>query len=167
MKYFNRVNGNEVSQLMSWEGLVPCGPFWEEGSSLAQSCGQRFLPTAGVGLGDCTAAQENIWAASAWLAVASLWLDLEVHRSFAAVCGHSHPPWDEGAAQQLWAGLGASLVSLILCSSLNPCVPAACAVCHQAASRTGASCEAWGSTAPYGHSLQSIGPFSFTSSDME
>lgn len=31
-----------------------------ERQSLAQSWGQRFLPTAGVGLGDCTAAQENL-----------------------------------------------------------------------------------------------------------
>lgn len=50
---------------MSSEGLVPCQPCWEKGSSLAQSWGRCFLPTAGVGLGDCTAAQENIWAPSA------------------------------------------------------------------------------------------------------
>lgn len=62
MKYFNRVNNNEVNQIMSWEGLVPCGPCWGKGSSLAQSWGRCFLPTASVGLGDCTAAQENIWA---------------------------------------------------------------------------------------------------------
>lgn len=37
-----------------------------ERHSLAQSWGQRFLSTAGVGLGDCTAAQENLWAPSAW-----------------------------------------------------------------------------------------------------
>lgn len=39
------------------------------------------------------------WSSSSL--VPSLWLDVEVHRSFAAVFGHhSHPLWDEGAAQQ-------------------------------------------------------------------
>lgn len=38
----------------------------------------------------------------------SLWLDVDMHRSLAAdhVSDHSHHPWDQGAAQQLWAGLG-------------------------------------------------------------
>lgn len=60
--------------IMSWEGQAPCGAHWEEGSSLAQSWGQCFLPTVGAGLNDCPAAQENIWAPSAsWHPLGWVW----------------------------------------------------------------------------------------------
>lgn len=102
--------------IMSWEGQAPCGAHWEEGSSLAQSWGQCFLPTVGAGLNDCPAAQENIWAPSAsWHPLGWVW---EHTGAFELPVFAQCPPlWDQGAAQQLWAGLG---WFLILCSSLNP-----------------------------------------------
>lgn len=111
--------------------------------------------------------------------VPCLWLELEAPRSFAApVFGHCHPLWDEGAAQQLRAGSLAALEarSLFLCSSLNPwpwAVPGARQplLCVTRLDKGQVPPARHGrSTAPYGHNgaaLQSVGPFSFTSSDIE
>lgn len=115
----------------------------EKGSSLAQSWGQHFLSIAGVGLGDCTAAQENIWAPSAWChPFGWMWTSQELCSWLCLSC--SHYLWDQGAAQQLWAGLGGGTggVPLFHVAALIPGpwwylgTPSLC-VCHQAGWRMG------------------------------